>query len=52
MTEARVHRKLARHRIRGEWFATAAVLELVKDWCWPDCRLFWSLKGHVPWPVK
>ena len=42
--ECRAHNLLWRHRLRGEWFATEAVLELVRDFDWLDINLWKELK--------
>jgi hypothetical protein len=43
-TEAAAHRKLYKAHLRGEWFRTEAVLDLVRDWDWLDCELFDQLR--------
>jgi hypothetical protein len=43
LTEKQAHAKLWRHRVNGEWFATEAVLELVRDWDYLDTELWTEL---------
>jgi hypothetical protein len=47
LDERRAHRLLWRHHLRGEWFATEAVLELVQDWDWLDTKLWTELRALV-----
>jgi hypothetical protein len=47
LTEAQAHKRLYKARRRGEWFETAAVLELVKDFDWLDTALYRSLREQL-----
>jgi Meiotically up-regulated gene 113 len=47
-TESVVHRKLRKHRVRGEWFLPEGeVLALVSNWCWVDSVLLEQLKWSL-----
>jgi hypothetical protein len=48
LTEAQAHRRLWRHRVRAEWFETAAVLALVWDWDFLDVPLWRELRALLP----
>jgi hypothetical protein len=45
LTEAQAHRRLGRHRVLNEWFETAAVLEMVKDFDWLNVALYRELRA-------
>jgi hypothetical protein len=37
LTEREAHRRLARYRVRSEWFMVCAeVVEVISKWCWVD----------------
>jgi hypothetical protein len=51
LTEAEAHRKLRKHRQRGEWFALApSVLDEVAGWDWLDQTLFTELRRTTEEP--
>jgi hypothetical protein len=45
LTEREAHKKLWRYRVRNEWFETAAVLEMVKDFDWLNVELYRELRA-------
>jgi Meiotically up-regulated gene 113 len=45
VTEAEAHKRLARHRLRGEWFRLVpAVLQEIATWDWLDQQVFAAVR--------
>jgi hypothetical protein len=49
-TEAAAHKRLAPHRVRGEWFAAEPCLALCWDWDWVDMKLWTAIRDALPRP--